>query len=347
MPQGRQILAVLVVLVLLASSAAAAPFIAVKETAVLAAPSAQAPAVSQVASGEIVEVTHQAGAYWRVQTSQGQTGYVAADSLKQAQTRGGPLIPLVVMAAAPIVKVVVAKAVSWFKKLLGIDADAAAKADAVLSLGKELLVLGKEVGGWLKVQAPDGAIGFVKDGPSLVPLQPVEYAPPPVVGIWKDAEPIPQGVTGLTLQVEVRKADGTPVPPGSPLKRGDEYLIYVTPSADCYVRITCETPDLAHVFAYYPNEYPGRQTSALFQAGHTYSREMLPPAANAFNVSDPIGAKDVLRIEATMAGPYQYVPVPPDGMPTAKFKGGGFSMAGSVVNPTAQVVVEYPILTGK
>ena len=246
------------------------------------------------------------------------------------------------MAAAPVAKVVITKALGWFKKVFGISDK---KADQVLAVGQELLVLAQK-SGMLKVQLPDGAIGWIKQGPEAVELKPVSYAGSQEVGIWKNSQPIPQTATGLTLQVQVRKTDGTPVPPGGTLTLGDEYRIYITPSADCYVRITCETPDHGHACQYYPNQFPGFQTSGHFKAGHTYATEFLPSGVN-FKVSEPIGAKDILRIEANTYAPYHYVQSNDGCAPTMTFKGGGFSVAGEVKNPTAQVVVEYEIRTAK
>ena len=111
------------------------------------------------------------------------------------------------------------------------------------------------------------------------------------------------------------------------------------------MRITCETPDHDHVCQYYPNKFPGTQTSTLFKGGATYSTELLPNGTN-FKVDTPIGEKDVLRIEATRSSPYHYVGAGDGCAPTLKFRGGGFSAAGDNVNPTAQVVVEYVIMTG-
>ena len=337
---------VILLLLFFLSSAWAAPFTTQTPADVLAAPAAGMPKVASLSQGAIVEVTHQAGSYWRVELSDGKTGYVPASSLQQAKTKGGPLIPIVVAAGAPILKVVVSKVVGWFKKLFGIDDSDMAKADQMISVGKELIVLAKEVGGWLKVKTPDGKIGYIKESPQVVYLQPVTYANKQVAGIWKNSEPIPQTATGLTLQVEVRKIDGTPVPSGGTLKLGEEYRIYITPSSDCWVRITCETPDFNHACQYYPNQFPGTQTSIKFQGGRTYSVELLPSGVN-FKVSEPIGAKDILRVEATTAGPYHNVSAGDGCAPTVKFKGGGFSAAGNVTNPTAQVVVEYSINTVK
>lgn len=329
-----------------AHSVLAAPFVVSKTTTLLVAPSSDAPTIATLEPGSVVQVTHQAGAFWRVETPRGNAGYVPADALQQAKTKGGPLIPLMVLAATPLGKIVVAKAVGWFKKLIGMTGDDLDHADGAISVGKELIVLAKEVGGWLKVQDPSGQVGYVKESPDVVYLQPVGYADTQVAGIWKNSAPIPAGATGLTLQVEVRKTDGTPVPPGATLKLGDEYRIYIMPSADCYVRITAETPDAGHACQFFPNQFPGFQTSTPFLAGHTYATEMLPQGVN-FKVSEPIGAQDILRIEATTAAPYHYVQSTDGCAPTMTFKGGGFSTAGEIKNPTAQVVVEYPIGTTK
>lgn len=335
----------LAVSIIVASSAAAAPFVVAKNTSLVAAPSADAPQIVPLAQGTLVEVTHQAGTYWRVETA-GKTGYAPADALRQSQTKGGPLVPLMVMAATPLGKIVIAESIGWFQKILGIDGKPMGKADEAISIGKELIVLAKEIGGWLKVKDESGKIGYVKDGAGVVYLQPVSYAGAQVSGIWKDSKPIPTDASALTLQVQVRKMDGTPVPPGATLRLGDEYRIYVTTSADAYVRITAETPDAGHVCQYYPNQFPGTQTSLLFKAGHTYSTELLPQGVN-FKVSEPIGEKDLLRVEATTAAPFHYVLAGDGCAPTVSFKGGGFSVAGDVKNPTAQVVVEYFFYTTK
>ncbi len=340
----RLVVTLILVGILAVSPAYAASLIATRDAAVLLAPVAGAPEVAKVEQGTLVEVTHQAGAYWRVQLPDGKAGYVTASALKQVQTRGGPLIPLLVMAAAPILKVVFTGVIKFFKKLLGISDATVAQADQVLSLGQEAMVVANNPAGWLQVKLANGQVGYVQQSPQVVPLQPVQYAPSTVNTVYQGAQPIPQTATGLTLFVEVRRPDGTPVPAGSTLRIGDEYLIYVTPSADCFVRITCETPDFNHVFQYYPNQFPGTQTSAFFRGGYTYSAELLPQGIK-FKVSEPIGRQDILRIEATTAGPFTYVPEPVNGMPTVRFRGGGFSVSGNVVNPTAQVVVEYPINT--
>ncbi len=345
MRRGKILFACLVAILLTVCPAWAAPFVVTLKTSLLSAPSPDAPTITSLEPGTVVEVTHQAGAYWRVEAA-GNSGYAPADALKQAQTKGGPLVPLMVVAATPLGKIVIAKSIGWFKKTLGLDDGTMDQADEAMTVGKELIVLAKEIGGWLKVKDESGKIGYVKDGPNVVYLQPVSYAGAPVSGIWKDSKPIPTEASTLTLQVQVRKMDGTPVPPGSALQMGDEYRIYVTTSADAHVRITAETPDAGHVCQYYPNQFPGTQTSLLFKAGHTYSTELLPQGVN-FKVSEPIGAKDILRIEATTAGPYHYVAAGDGCAPTLTFKSGGFSAAGDVKNPTAQVVVEYPIVTTK
>ena len=332
---------------LVTGSAWAASFSSVETTLVLSAPVEKAPSIAKLETGDAIEVTHQAGEYWRVELPRGQTGYVPASSLQPTKIRGAFLAPLIIE-AAPVITVVVTKIVNWFKKIFGIGRQAVDQADRTIAQGEELIVLAEEANGWLKVQTKDGEVGYVKGDSGLVRLEPVRYADTDTAGIWTGATPIPKNARSLTLYVEVRKADGMLVPRGGALRQGDEYRIYVTPSANCYVRITCETPDFRHVFGYYPNAYPGTQTSALFHAGRTYSTEILPVIDGVqrnLQVSEPIGSRDILRIEATTAGPFSYVPVPETGMPTATFRGGGFSSTGTVTNPTAQIVVEYPILT--
>jgi hypothetical protein len=342
MPYLRRIFMSLLVVVFFAGSAFAAPFTVIKSTDLLVAPAKDAPKQTSVEEGAIVEVTHQAGNFWRVELGNGKTGYVPAASLRQTKTKGLFLVPIVVAAATPIVKIVVAQAVDWFKQLFGLDEPEPRKADDAVPEGNELTVLARESGGWLKVKDESGKVGYIKESPRVVYLQPVSYADRQTAGIWKNSEPIPSSAAGLTLQVEVRKIDGTPVPPNGTLKLGDEYLVYITPSADAYVRITCETPDFNHTCQYYPNHFPGTQTSMLFKGGNTYSTELLPQGVR-FKVSEPIGAKDILRIEATTAGPYHYVAANDGCAPTVKFKGGGFSTAGAIINPTAQVIIGYEI----
>jgi len=332
---------------LFASLAFAAPFTATKSTAVLAAPGATDAPVASLASGAIVEVTHQAGTYWRVQTPDGKTGYVQADALQQTKTKG-LFLPIMIAAATPFGKIVIAKAVSWFMKLFGLGDAEVRQADGVLAMGKELLVLAKEVGGWLKVKDESGQVGYVKEGPQGVYLQPVGYADNSANQYdWMlaGAKPIPATANGLTLQVEVRKSDGTPVIPGqTALKLGDEYDVYVSASADAYVRVTAETKGLGNVCQYYPNHMTGTRQSALFKAGYTYSAELLPQGTH-FKVSEPIGAADVIRVEATTAAPFHFVPKPQGCTPLTK--GPGFGSATGIQNPTPQVVVEFELKTVK
>jgi len=335
------------IFILFINSAWAALFTVETKTDVFIAPSPQASKTSSLDPGTLVEVTHQAGKYWRIEYSNGSVGYVPASSLKQAKTKGGPLIPIMLAAGGPMLKAVISGTVNFFKSMFGMKSDLPGKSDESLPSGKEVTVLSNETGGWLRVQTTDGRIGYIQQSPQVVPLQSVTYAGQQDAGIWKNSQPIPQTATGLTLQVEVRKLDGTPVPAGGTLKLGDVYQIYITPSADCYVRITCETPNLDHVCQYYPNKFAGTQTSALFKAGYTYSSELLPSDVKGFKVDEPIGQKDILRIEAATAAPYHYVAKGDGCADTVRFKGGGFSSTGNIVNPTAQVVLEYPINTIK
>jgi Bacterial SH3 domain len=328
---------VFVLLSFIAVNANAEPFVTAEDTKVLAAPVIGAEKLSDLAEGTVVEVTHQAGEFWRVELAAGKPGYIEAANLRQVQTKGGPLVPLVVAAAAPVVKIVVTKVIAWFKDMLGVK-------EREIPPGTEMEVIERQGNGWVKVRTPDQQIGYIKQAPTIVYLMPVAYAPQPMAGIWNGAQPIPQTAMGLTLRVEVRKIDGTYVPPNGLLKLGEQYRIYVTPSTDCYIRITCDTPGKGHVCQYYPNKFEGTQTSALFSGHKTYNAEMLPPGIN-FEVKEPIGPKDILRIEATRAAPYNYVKAG-DGCATQEaFRGGGFSTAGTVVNPTAQVILEYPITT--
>jgi len=87
-----------------------------------------------------------------VQTPDGKSGYVKADALQQTKTKG-VFVPIIIAAAAPVAKVVITKAIGWFKKLFGISDQ---KADQLLGVGQELLVLAQE-SGMLKVQLPIGA----------------------------------------------------------------------------------------------------------------------------------------------------------------------------------------------
>ncbi len=325
--------------------ASAAPFVVVSDTNALIAPSPDSGAKDPLPAGSIVDVTHQAGDYYRVVYGpKSEAGYLSAKSVRQAKTKGGPLIPILIAAATPLGKMVAKKATAWFAKKFNINLGGdTGQVSSQMEAGQELVALDRE-DGWLKVKLPDGAVGYVKDTMDLASLQDIAYAQGSTMGIWKNSEKIPGQTQGLALRVELRKTDGAPVPPNSTLRLGDEYRIYITASADCYVRITAETPDKNHVCQYYPNHFPGTQTSMLFKAGKTYSGEMLPDG-RSFLVARPIGAKDIIRIEATGAGPYHYVSKGDGCAPTATFKGGGFSVAGDVKNPTAQVLVEYPVLT--
>jgi hypothetical protein len=329
----------------LAGLALAGPFVVVSDSKVLQAPQADSKSIDEVPAGNIVEVTHQAGDYMRVEYGlSGKTGYLPAESLQQAKTRGGPLVPILIAAATPLGKMVAKKATEWFKKKFNIDLGGKSEeASGKFDPGREMTAVGKE-GGWLKVILPGGAIGYVREAANLLPMQDISYAPSSTMGIWKNSDAIPGEASALAMQVEVRKTDGTPVPSDSTLRLGDEYRIYITASADCYVRVTLETPGENHVCQYYPNHFPGTQTSIVFKAGKTYSGEMLPQGKN-FKVAKPIGEKDILRIEATSAAPYHYVTQGDGCAPTEKFRGGGFSRAGDVNNPTAQVLIEYPINT--
>ncbi len=329
----------------LAGLALAGPFVVVSDSKVLQAPQADSKSIDEVPEGNIVEVTHQAGDYMRVEYGvSGKTGYLPAGSLQQAKTRGGPLVPILIAAATPLGKMVAKKTTDWFKNKFDIgEKGELEESSGSVEPGREMTAVGRE-GDWLKVILPDGAIGYVRDAVNLLPMQNISYAPSSTMGIWKNSDAIPGEASALAVQVEVRKTDGAPVPPNSTLKLGDEYRIYITASTDCYVRVTAETPDQNHVCQYYPNHFPGTQTSIVFKAGKTYSGEMLPQGMN-FKVAKPIGAKDILRIEATSAAPYHYVKQGDGCAPTQKFRGGGFSRAGEVNNPTAQVLIEYPIIT--
>jgi len=328
----------------MAAEAGAAPFTVVDSTQALAAPASGAPAVADLNAGQMVEVSHQAGAYWRVALPGGKAGYVPASALKQSEARAGLLAPLVIAAAAPLGKVVLSGAINWFKQKIGLGSLATAQADQVLSLGQELFVLAREAGNWLKVKTAQGAIGYIQAAPTVVPLQTVQAAPAAFASVYQQSRPIPPTAYSLTLQVEIRKLDGTYVPPNGFLRKGEQYRIYLTPSADCYVRISCETPDHGHVCQYYPNRFPGTQTTMRLLAGRTYSTEFLPPGMN-FQVVEPIGRRDIIRIEATTAAPFHYVPHTDGCAPTGVHRGGGFSVAGQYINPTAQSVVVYPIQT--
>jgi hypothetical protein len=335
----------LVLVLLSATAASALPFTARQSTNVLAAPASDAKVVASLPEGTVVEVTHQAGNYWRVEAAEGKSGYVPAESLQQAKTKGGPLVPIVVSLATPAAKVVIDKAVKLFKETLGIRVDQASVV-VRMEAGTELTVIGTGPDNSLKVRTADGKEGLIRSGPQVLQLQPVQYASAEDEGVWKNGRPIPAGAGALTLHVQVLKADGARVPPGGTLKAGDEYRIFITPSADSYVRVTAVTPDKDRVCQYYPNRFPGTQSSVLFKAGNAYSSEMLPQGVK-FKVSDPVGKMDVLRIEATQAGPYIYVADGDGCVTTSKYRGGGFSVSGPVTNPVAQYVIEYPINTVK
>jgi len=337
---------VILLLLFFLSSAWAAPFTTQTPADVLAAPAAGMPKVASLSQGAIVEVTHQAGSYWRVELSDGKTGYVPASSLQQAKTKGIGIATVIVAAGAPVIKYVVTKAVGWFKKLLGIGKGSTA--DTVINAGMELFVLDKLPGGWLKVKSSDNKVGYIKESDTLVPLQAVTYADNTANQydwMMAGAKPIPTTAGGLTVQVEIRKTDGTPVIPGKTiLKLGDEYDIYISTSADAYVRVTAETKGMGNICQYYPNHLPGTQQSALFRAGYSYSSELLPKGIH-YKVSEPIGGADIIRVEANTYAPYKYVDKPQGCVPMTK--GPGFGSTTEYQNPTAQVVVEYEINTVK
>lgn len=340
MMKGKPILACLVFLLtlVLVKTAWCVPFSVKTSTPVYAGPAVTAPTIDQLSTGSIVDVDYEAGGYWRVHTQKNKTGFVPVPTLTLVKTKGLALVPIIIAAAAPVAKAVLGKMAKWFLKKTGMDAG------GELLPGQEFQVLSKEPGGWIKVLLPDGTNGFVKDSKDIVYLKPVTYADNQAAGMWKNSEAIPANSAALALEVLVRKTDGTPVPSGATLKLGDSYKIFIKPTADCYIRITCETPDHQSACQYYPNQFQGTQTSSLFKAGYTYSAELLPPGID-FKVNTPIGKMDILRIEATSAKPFSYVPANDGCAPTVKFKGGGFSVSTTTVNPTPQVVVEYIIKT--
>lgn len=328
----------------------------VRPTECRMAPAAGSPAQESLAAGASVRSIWAAEGFYYVQASGAMPCWVDGASVAPPQasgSRGLPLLltPILVAAGEYIIK----GAARW---LQGGAPNPACGVVSVL----------QEEGERALVRTADGATGWVASA-ALAALSSVEA--PGTSGTIADLQEggaiPPADAGGLTVEVQVLRPDGRPIAPSDVLHLGDQYDLAVRCSRDCYVRITAEQPENDAVCQYHPNHLDGFARSARLAAGR-WSREELLPNGIHFQVKEPIGEYDLIRVEANTTAPYSYVSGGDrgegcqgttnfhDGALTGCSRGGGFSDAppcgeaasrGLVRQPQAAAVAQWRLATAR
>jgi hypothetical protein len=317
------------------------------------APNAAARSTRTLSKGTPVRTAWAAEGHYLVE---GEACWVDAGSVAARQstgTRGLPLLLTPILVAAG--EAILDEAVEWLqgeakKQVCG------------------LVQVVREEGERVLVRAADGAEGWVarQQVSFLASVRPAETSGT-LADLLEGGEPPPAEAGGLTVEVRVLRVDGTAVAADEILTLGTEYDLSVRCSAECFVRITAEQPEHDAVCQYHPSHLEGFGESKPLPAG-TWVKDALLPAGMHFEVSEPVGEFDVIRVEASRSGPYRYVSGGDrgegcqagagvhDGALTGCARGGGFSGAPSCseagsrglrLQPQAAAVAEIRLRTGR
>ncbi len=329
------------------SALAAVPFTAKNGTKVRVAPVGGAKLVAALKDGERVDVEAAAGDYYKIVMIErnGITGFVESSSIDRVRTRGVALAPLAISAASALAKVVIKKVVEYREKKKAMET---AASNIVLQPGEEYPIVSHTKDQYM-IRLPDGR-EIIVDENQATPLNSVDLAQGDVGYLWAHAPVATKNAPGL--QVLVEKLDGTPVIPQTVLKIGEKYRIRIRVTKDAYIRITAETPELGGFCQYYPNHFLGYRQSMLLKAGQEYSGEFLPPG-KSFEVGEPVGRYDLIRVELSTQRPFVFVPRGNENQgcqannPTRGVRGGSFGNLEDVAaaNPVPEVVFVYKIRT--
>jgi hypothetical protein len=153
----------------------------------------------------------------------------------------------------------------------------------------------------------------------------------------------------LSVVVFLERPDGTPIDDNVVLKKGESYRVRIKTNKACFIRILTMTPDYEAVCQYYPNPFPGYNTTKQFEPGKDYINDFLPPG-QTFQVSEPIGSYDIVRVEVSTKQPFTFVPF--DGKNEScrigRSRGGGIAdLNTGGGNPTPDLVVEQKLRTNR
>jgi len=337
------LISILVLVVLLfASVSFAVPFVATKDTSLLIAPSQEAQVIALLNAGEKAEVTALAGEYYKINTENGAVGYVKMTNLERVRQKDVPLVPIVIGSSNDTKKIVVIKPV----KLINLMYSEAPKN---ILPGTEMTVSKKQSNknSYWAMPNDGGYPGWVSKTDAET-IRPISLATEEIRPLWGKGGVV--SASSLGIMVWLERLDGTMIDDDTVLKIGDSYHIMVKADRDCYIRITSETPELKGFCQYYPNYFPGYTKSVKLQAGKVYSSEFLPPG-RYFQVGEPIGTYDLIRVEATTEKPFIFISrgVQNQGCQSPPTRGGTFVNVEDIAdqNPVPEVVVEQKVKTSK
>lgn len=317
------------------TTAGAVTFVASSDTQIYVAPSTESGTVAALNQGDAVEVLAVAGTYYKILTPNGQTGFASMTSLNRHRTRAIVLAPILIAAGSALGKVVLKKAYEYYNEH---------KEKKKLLAGREFEVL-ETKGDKIKVKTAEGKELWIKKA-FLEKINEIRLAAGNLKTLWGNGEV--KSTDSVGIEMELERLDGTSIGENTPLKLGDKYKIKVKVSKAAYVRITSETPDLGGFCQFYPNFFEGYKQSVKLEPNKEYSTIFLPPG-KAFEVGQPIGAYDMIRIEASTESPFIFVPRGSAnvGCQQTGIRGGTFGDVDDLAkaNPVPEVVAEQKIKT--
>ena len=263
-------------------------------------------------------------------------GWVEDSAVQSGGTRGVFAFAVPILAAAG--KFIVTEIKEWVTEK-GKEAAKNAMCGAVRAVRQE--------GDRVLVEAANGAQAWVEKKALAAVSTIMPSTSDSVVSDLLDGSEAPETPSGLTVEIRAFRPNGALVLPGETLRLDEEYGLEVRCSRDCYVRITAETPGQDALCQYYPNQFAGYTESRLV-SGNIWERALLPSDINYFAVREPIGEKDVIRVEASTSRSYTYLPGGDraegcTAISMVKTRGGGFA-GGEAKQPhaTSVAVLEIP-----
>jgi hypothetical protein len=112
---------------------------------------------------------------------------------------------------------------------------------------------------------------------------------------------------GLMVEGRLLRPNGQIIWPSETLQLGEAYDIAIHCSRDCYVRITCETPEFDNTCQYHPSGLNDFKKSRKIKGGEWVQGVFLPSGVY-FQVREPLSSYDLIRIEANTYAPYSFLP---------------------------------------
>ena len=318
-----------------ASNVHAAPFVAIAEAKLLAAPVENAKTIVTVPKNSLVEAHAMAGPYYKVSFGKRFIGYLPMTSLERKPANDGNAQPLIVEAPQSAKRAVVVRT-AVLAPAYGGDSSG-----PKVAAGQEIEIMDAKVHS-LQVRLETGYVGWINEA-AVLRLRLVTIAGDSLNkgALREDAPP-------LALAVWLERQDGQPINDETILHKGDGYRIKVKANRNCYIRIIAETPELGGLCQFYPNHFPGFNKSFLLTAGKVYSTEFMP-SGMLFQVGNPIGSYDLIRVEANTRAPFVFMPFSRqnEACKQTKHRGGAFMPEDMMRsgNPLPEVIVEQKIRT--